>query len=68
MSAQESSEELVSFSEVAKAARVHPRTLERWAEAGKIPKPMKLQANGRRVYTASELATIVSFARATVPG
>jgi hypothetical protein len=68
MSAPESDEELVSFSDVAKAAKVHPRTLERWAEAGKIPKPMKLQANGRRVYKASDRAKIVGFARATVPG
>jgi hypothetical protein len=65
MSVDQLQEELHLLSEVAKAAGVHPRTLQRWAEVGKIPKPRKLKANGRRVYTTAQRATIVSFARET---
>lgn len=68
MSISEEHEDLFPLAEVAKAAKVHPRTLERWAEAGKIPKPRRMKANNRRVYSAQDRATIINFARATEPG
>lgn len=58
--------DLYPLADVAREAGVHPRTLLRWAEAGKIPKPRKLKANGRRVYTAHDRATIIGFSKATI--
>ena len=59
-------EEVLFFiAEVAKEARVSTRTLLRWGEAGKIPRPRKLKANGRLVYTSLDRNAILLFARAT---
>ncbi len=65
--AHPSAKDLVLISEVARAAGVHVRTLERWATAGKIPQPKKLKANGRRVYTVAECETIIRFAKEVDP-
>jgi DNA-binding transcriptional MerR regulator len=54
------------LAQVAREAGVHPRTLLRWADKGQIPKPMKLKANGRLVYSEESRATILGFAKATV--
>ncbi len=42
MNQQENSLELLTTEEVARLAKVSPRTVTRWAEAGRIPKPIKI--------------------------
>ena len=61
------SSDLFMLAEVARDAGVHPRTLLRWAQKALIPKPMKLKANGRHVYSAEDRAIIIGFSKATIP-
>lgn len=57
-------EEWFFIADVAKEARVSPRTLLRWGDSGKIPRPKKLKANGRLVFGREDREAILTFANA----
>ena len=60
--------ELLGMSEAARRLKVHPFTLRRWSEAGKV-KPMRDSA-GRRLFLGEDIAQLVKerAAAAGIPG
>lgn len=50
-------EELLTQKEVSKLAKVSVRTLSRWCETGKFPRPIRVpDANGRLRWVGSEVS------------
>ncbi|MBI2843046.1 MAG: MerR family transcriptional regulator [Armatimonadetes bacterium] len=49
--------EILGMSEAARRLRVHPFTLRRWCEAGKVY-PMR-DSTGRRLFLGSDIAKLV---------
>lgn len=66
MKMQDTNVELLTPSEVAKMFRVDPKTVTRWAEAGKLSSIRTL--GGHRRYSATEVAGLLAEHHgATVP-
>ena len=57
MKTQESSEKLLTPAEVASLFRVDPKTVTRWAKAGKLSSIRTL--GGHRRYRESEIRTLI---------
>jgi predicted site-specific integrase-resolvase len=45
--------ELVRATKAAKRLGVHPVTLKRWSDSGRIPQPVRLGPRGDRFYVAA---------------
>lgn len=58
--------ELLGMSEAARRLRIHPFTLRRWSEAGKVT-PLRDSA-GRRLFLSEDIARLVEERQATGAG
>jgi excisionase family DNA binding protein len=59
-------DEIMTPAEVARALRVDPKTVTRWANQGKIP--FALTPGGHRRFRADDVEAFLNFGYAGVPG